>query len=52
MEKAMVSGGYQTKKSAIENGLKLLIHTNNQKKIKTLKGKIRWEGNLDDMRRD
>ena len=52
LEQAMASGGFRTKKSAIENGLKLLVQICNQKKIKKLKGKIKWEGNLEDMRRD
>ena len=52
MTSALKSGDFKTKKSAIEAGLRLLIQVNSQKKIKKLKGKIDWYGNLDDMRKD
>jgi len=52
MAHALRSGGYRTKRSAIEEGLRLLVQVNSQQKLRTLKGKIRWEGNLDAMRRD
>jgi len=52
MNRALKSGGYRTKKAAIEQGLKLLVQINSQKKLQKLKGKIHWEGNLDAMRRD
>ena len=44
--------GFQTKKKAIEEGLKLLVHVNKQSKIKQYRGKLSWIGNLDDMRTD
>jgi len=44
--------GFQTKKEAIEEGLKLLIQVNKQNKIKQYRGKLSWIGNLDDMRTD
>lgn len=52
MEQALKSGGYRTKKSAIEDGLRLLVHMNSQKKLRTLRGKIHWEGDLEEMRKD
>ena len=52
MATAMKSGGYKTKKSAIEAGLRLLVQINSQRKLSQLKGRIRWEGSLDEMRRD
>lgn len=52
MTRVLKSGGFKTKKSAIEAGLRLLLQVNSQRKIKGLKGKIDWYGNLDDMRRD
>ena len=52
MKRALKSGGYRTKKDAIEHGLKLLVQINSQKKIRELKGKINWEGDLELMRRD
>jgi Arc/MetJ family transcription regulator len=52
MEHALKSGDYPTKRMAIECGLKLLIQVNSQNKLRKLKGKIRWEGDLESMRRD
>ena len=50
--RALKSGAYRTKRSAIEAGLRLLVQVNSQKRLRGLKGKIRWEGDLDEMRRD
>ncbi len=50
--RAVESGGYRTKRSAIEAGLRLLVQVNAQRKLLRLRGKVRWEGNLDEMRRD
>ena len=52
MARALRSGGYRTKRSAIEEGLRLLVHVNSQRKLRRLRGKVRWEGDLDAMRRD
>ena len=52
MQRALKSGRYRTKKAAIEQGLKLLVQINSQKKLRDLKGKIHWEGDLEAMRRD
>ena len=52
MEKAMKLGGYRTKKAAVEAGLKLIIRLKSQGEIKNLRGKLHWEGNLDEMRTD
>ena len=45
-------GGHKTKKATIEHALILFIQIKGQKKIRTLKGKVKWEGDLDEMRRD
>jgi len=52
MKTALKIGGFKTKKATIENALKLFIQIKGQQKIKELKGKIKWEGNLDEMRID
>jgi len=44
--------GARTKKEAVELGLKTLIRLKKQEQIKQLKGKLRWEGSLDEMRAD
>ena len=40
----------KTKKEAVEEGLKALIKLRKQADIRALRGKIKWEGDLDDMR--
>ena len=52
MSRAMRTSGCRTKRSTIESGLRLLVHVNSQKKLRHLKGKITWEGDLEEMRRD
>jgi len=50
MQTALELSGFNTKKKAIEEGLKLLIQLNRQGRIKNSRGKLRWTGNLDEMR--
>jgi len=50
MADALKATGLGTKKEAVEEGLKLLIRRNRQQEIRKLRGKLRWEGNLDEMR--
>ena len=52
MSRAMRTSGCRTKRSAIESGLRLLVQINSQKKLRDLRGKITWEGDLEEMRRD
>ena len=52
MARALKASGCHTKKSAIEAGLALLFQVNSQKKLRKLRGKVNWEGNLEEMRRD
>ena len=50
MESALKASGIKTKKDAIEEGLKLLVQMKGQEKIRGFRGKLRWTGNLDEMR--
>ena len=52
MNSALKTGKFHSKREAVENGLKLLIQMNSQKKLLGLEGKIQWEGNLEEMRKD
>ena len=52
MTQALRSSGCRTKRAAIESGLRLLVQVNNQQKLRQLKGKISWEGDLEEMRTD
>jgi len=50
MENALKASGLTTKKDVVEQGLKLLIKRNQQQEIRSLRGKVKWEGDLDEMR--
>jgi Arc/MetJ family transcription regulator len=52
IEEAMRISGLKTKKATVEAGLKLIITLNHQEKIKSHRGKLKWEGNLEKMRLD
>jgi Arc/MetJ family transcription regulator len=52
MDTALKLSGLKTKKSAIEEGLRLLIQLNQQRQIKNFRGKLSWTGDLDKMRTD
>jgi Arc/MetJ family transcription regulator len=52
IDEAMKISGHKTKKATVEAGLKLIISLNHQEKIRKLKGKLKWEGNLEQMRSD
>ncbi len=50
IRRAMKATGLKTKKAAVEAGLQMLIQVKAQSGIRRLRGKIRWEGNLDELR--
>lgn len=52
MIKAMEVSGLNTKKATVEAGLRILVTLMDQKKIKAFRGKLKWEGDLDQMRID
>ncbi len=52
MAAALKASGLKTKRQAIEEGLRLLVKTRRQARVRRLRGKLEWEGSLDDMRRD
>lgn len=52
MEKAMKATGLKTKRAVVEAGLRKLIQLDEQAQIRGYFGKLRWEGDLDEMRRD
>lgn len=47
---ALKASGLSTKKEAVEQGLKLLVRRSQQQEIRKLRGHIKWEGDLDEMR--
>ncbi len=44
--------GVKTKREAVELGLKTLIKLKKQENLRRFRGKLHWEGNLDEMRQD
>ena len=50
MAKALEATGLSTKKEVVEQGLKLLIRRKEQQSIRNLRGQVKWEGDLDEMR--
>ena len=47
---AMKLYGIKTKREAVEKALELLVRLKKQSKIRELRGKVRWEGDLKKMR--
>ncbi len=52
MSEAMTLSQLKTKKAVVETGLKLLVQMKKQERIKSLRGKLKWDGELDAMRID
>jgi len=52
VKSALKLSGFKTKKKAIEEGLKLLVQLNCQKRVKNFRGELKWTGNLNKMRTD
>ena len=52
MKEAMALTELKTKKAVVESGLKLLISIKKQERIKAMRGKLKWDGDLDAMRAD
>ncbi len=50
MAQAMRRSGARTKKAAVEAGLRLLAQTHAQGGIRRLRGKVQWEGELNQSR--
>ena len=51
VENCMKVTGLKTQKALIDHALRELLRHENQTKILELKGKVNWEGNLDEWRR-
>ncbi len=52
MNEAMSLSRLKTKRAVVETGLRLLVQIRKQEQIKNLRGKLRWDGDLDSMRLD
>ena len=51
IREAMRLSGARTKKAAVEEGLRMLVAAHAQQGIRRLRGKVKWEGNLNGFRR-
>lgn len=47
MEQALEMSGLSTKKAVVEEALKLYIQLLHQKSLLELRGKLKWEGDID-----
>ena len=52
LAEAMRRTGLKTKRAVVEEALKTLVRLKRQEEIRQLRGKLHWEGDLDEMRRD
>lgn len=52
MEEALEITGLRTKREVVELGLRTLVRLRKQETIRSLRGKLKWKGDLDAMRRD
>ncbi|MBF0241560.1 MAG: type II toxin-antitoxin system VapB family antitoxin [Desulfamplus sp.] len=52
MSEAIQLTGVKTRKDAVELGLRTLIKLKKQERIKLYKGRLAWDGSLDEMRTD
>jgi len=50
MNEAMTLSKLKTKKAVVETGLKLLVQIKKQERLKSLRGKLEWDGDLNAMR--
>lgn len=52
MRQALEATGARTKKEAVELGLKTLVRLKQQADIRNYRGKLRWTGDLNELRSD
>ncbi|CAB3693478.1 hypothetical protein LMG24238_03238 [Paraburkholderia sediminicola] len=52
MSDALAATGLKTKREVVEYALQKIIQLKRQENIRNLRGKIKWQGNLDETRTD
>ncbi len=50
IERAQKLTGIKTKREVVQEALRTLILLREQAEVRSLRGKLKWEGNLDEMR--
>ncbi len=51
IQRAMQLTGIETKRGVIEAALRLLIRLHERPEVRALRGKLHWEGDLDELRK-
>ena len=51
MKMAKRASRLPTKKAVVEEALRLLVQTHRQEQILSLRGRVKWKGNLSEMRK-
>ena len=51
IEKGLKVTGLKTRRELVDFALRELLRRENQKRLLELKGRVRWEGDLEEMRR-
>jgi Arc/MetJ family transcription regulator len=52
MQQAMQAAGANSKREAVDMGLRALVQLSQQAEFRAFRGKLRWEGALDNQRLD
>lgn len=52
MRAALQVTGLKTKREAVEQGLKILLRLARQEEIRSFRGRLAWQGDLEAMRQD
>lgn len=50
MRETLRATGLKTKREAVEQGLRTLLRLSRQAEIRKFRGKLNWQGDLEDMR--
>jgi Arc/MetJ family transcription regulator len=50
LKEAKSLSGIKTKKAVVDAALRMFVRVQHQQEARKLPGKVRWEGNLDEMR--
>ena len=52
MQASLRASGLKTKREVVELGLRTLLRLSRQRRVRRLRGKVHWQGDLEAMRRD
>ena len=52
MKETLRLTGLRTKREVVELGLRTIVRLRKQEEIRTFRGKLKWQGDLDAMRHD